>query len=104
MSEPCAQTEGERNSGKPDVVVNDGRGTLSREEKRLSTSVESIGAIRKPLLRDEGDDEDIVTCCCFDVFRKNTETPSSQVMRRNHKECKERKRGFLYWIVTILAL
>lgn len=90
MSEPVEQQIGGNEGG--DSV--DGIGRIEKE--RLSTtSVDKSRAINKPLLSKRKDDNQ-VTCCCFDVFKKRNSL--------ERKECEDRKRGFLYWCVTILAL
>ena len=76
------------NSGGP-FEGNQGHSTASIEDK--------VEVIRKPLLERMSKD-DQVTCCCFDVFKKRNSSEAAQ------KECEDRKRGFLYWFVTILAL
>ena len=71
------------------------------EGKRHSTaSIEDkVKAIKKPLLvRKDEEKADQVTCCCFDVFKKRNSSKAAK------QECEDRKRGFLYWFVTILAL
>ena len=70
------------------------------EGKRHSTaSIEdNVKAIEKPLLVRKDEKADQVTCCCFDVFKKRNSSEAAK------QECEDRKRGFLYWFVTILAL
>ena len=83
------------------------------EGERLSTpSIDDKLRAVKPLLEDEKRKEDIsqVTCCCFDVFKNKQRTSTSKktlgaaTSAAARSECEDRKRGFLYWFVTILAL
>jgi|LauGreDrversion4_2_1035121.scaffolds.fasta_scaffold72933_3 hypothetical protein len=92
MSEPFEQQTGGAGS-----MVHDSEGIGPHGKQRFS-SIDK--AIVKPLLSRKDvkrKDDNQTTCCCFDPFRKRTSS-------EQRKECEDRKRGFLYWCVTILAL
>jgi hypothetical protein len=96
MSKPLEQVEVK--TGELSVVANGGEGGEPFEGKCPSTTSidDKVKVIRKPLIVRK--DENQGTCCCFDIFKKRDSGTD------RGKECEDRKRGFLYWCVTILAL
>ena len=97
MSKPIEQIE-VRNGG--DVASGGEVGPFEGTRRSTASIDDKVKAIEKPLLarRDERMKDDQVTCCCFDLFKKQNSSKAAQ------KECEDRKRGFLYWFLTILAL
>ena len=97
MSKPFEKVEVK--TGELSVVANGGEGEPFEGKCRSTTSIDDkVKVIRKPLI--VGKDPNQVTCCCFDIFKKRDSSSGTD----RGKECEDRKRGFLYWCVTILAL